>query len=107
MNSGSYEKDQILTDLVAILEDMTSDWDTEYDGGVRLDTGLIGDLDFESIDVVQFILAIEERYERKEFPFEKLIMTEGRYVDEIRVGDAVDFLHQELNNPPRRVASPA
>jgi acyl carrier protein len=99
METTTFEKAQILEDLVAMLEDMTSDWDTEYDEGITLQTRLIGDLEFESIDVVQFILDIEERYQRRKLPFEKLIMRDGRYVDEILVGDAVDFLHQELNRP--------
>jgi len=97
METTTFEKAQILEDLVAMLEDMTSDWDTEYDEGITLQTRLIGDLEFESIDVVQFILDIEERYQRRKLPFEKLIMRDGRYVDEILVSDAVDFLHQELN----------
>jgi acyl carrier protein len=99
MDQTEFERAQILQDLVAMLEDMTSDWDVEYDGGIGLQTRLIGDLEFESIDVVQFILGIEERYRRKKLPFEKLIMRDGRYVDEILVGDAVDFLHEELNKP--------
>ena len=99
MNQTEYDRAQILQDLVLMLEDMTSDWDTEYDGGIGPQTRLIGDLEFESIDVVQFILGIEELYRRKKLPFEKLIMRDGRYVNEILVGDAVAFLHEELNKP--------
>ena len=99
MATVNYEKDQILQDLVSLLTDMTSDWDMEYDEGIGTKTKLISDLEFESIDVVQLILAVEEHYGRKKMPFERLIMRDGRYVDEIVVGDAVDFLHEELNKP--------
>lgn len=96
-SSVEHAKEEILARLTEILEDMTSDWDMDYDGGIKADTKLISDLEFESIDVVQFILAIEEEFQRKKMPFEKLIMSNGRYVDEIRVGSAVDFLYEELN----------
>lgn len=89
--------DKILAELVAILTDMTSDWDIEYGDGIGMNTRLIGDLEFESIDVVQLIVAIEERFQRRDLPFEKLLMHDGRYVDEILVSDAVEFLNQHLN----------
>ena len=94
-----YARETILRGLVGILEDMTSDWDMEFDRGIGAETKLIADLEFESIDVVQFILAIEEHFQREKLPFEKLIMEHGRYVDEICLGDAVGFLYDELNRP--------
>lgn len=91
-------REVILQDLIHILENMTSDWDMELSEPMGPQTKLIADLGFESIDVVQFIVAIEERFQRRGLPFEELLMTEGRYVDEIRVGDTADFLHVHLNN---------
>jgi acyl carrier protein len=91
-------RDAILQDLIHILENMTSDWDMELSEPLGPQTRLIADLGFESIDVVQFIVAIEERFQRRGLPFEELLMTEGRYVDEIRVADTADFLHVHLNN---------
>jgi acyl carrier protein len=98
-SEGKHGKEAIFEDMVRILEDMTSDWDTDFEGGITRETRLIEDLGFESIDVVQLIVAIEEHFGRKKMPFERLIMRDGRYVDEIIVGDAVDFLHEELNKP--------
>jgi len=91
------DRETILQGLVAILEDMTSDWDIKYEGGIGLDTRLIADLDFESIDVVQLIVAIEERFQVRGLPFEKLLMREGRYVDDFHVSDAVNFLYEHLD----------
>ncbi len=67
-------RDTIQKEFVSILEDMTSDWDVDCDGGITLETRLIADLAFESIDVVQLIVAIEERFQRRDLPFEKLLM---------------------------------
>ena len=47
--------------------------------------GQIGDLGFESIDIVQFVVALEENFKRRDMPFEKLLMIDGRYVDELSV----------------------
>jgi acyl carrier protein len=90
------DRNAILQEMVQILEDMASDWDLELSGGIGPDTRLIADLAFESIDVVQLVVAIEERFTRRDLPFEKLLMTDGRYVDELRVSEVVEFLHKHL-----------
>jgi acyl carrier protein len=87
----------ILKDLIYILQDITSDWDMEFNGPMGKDTKLIADLAFESIDVVQFIVAIEEHYKRRGLPYEEFLMVDGRYVDEIKVGDVATFLAHYLN----------
>ncbi len=99
-------RDELLRDLLGILGDLTSDWDTEFSGTIGADTRLIADLAFESIDVVQLIVAIEERYRRRDLPFEELLMVDGRYVEEIRVGELVEFLHRRLGAKPT-IAGPA
>jgi len=91
-------KDQILSFVVDILKDMTSDWEMEFSAPIGADTKLIGDLEFESIDVVQFIVAVEEKFKQRQLPFEKLLMQHGRYVDELPVRDAVEFLYKHLND---------
>lgn len=91
-----YDREAIQREVIRILEEMTSDWDLEYDGGISPDTRLIGDLSFESIDVVQLMAAIEETFNRRDLPFEKFLMQDGRYVDELTVRATVDFLHQHL-----------
>jgi acyl carrier protein len=91
------DKDGILQELILILQDMTSDWDLEFSGGITPETGLISDLTFQSIDMVQLLVAIEERFNHRNFPFEKMLMTDGHYVDELRVKEVVDFLCDQLN----------
>jgi acyl carrier protein len=88
----------ILTEIIHILEDMTYDWDMDFDDPLGPETRLIKDLEFGSIDVVQFVVAIEEKFQRRGLPWEEFLMVEGRYVDEIKVGDTVDFLYRCLNN---------
>jgi acyl carrier protein len=97
LNNHGVDREAILNALIAILEDMTSDWDTEFESSIGPDTRLIEDLAFESIDIVQFIVAIEEKFKRRGMPYEEFLMTEGRYVDEIKVSDVVAFLNCHLN----------
>ncbi|NIS62322.1 MAG: acyl carrier protein, partial [Proteobacteria bacterium] len=49
-----------------------------------------------SIDVVQFIVQLETNFHRKDLPFEKLLMTDGRYREDFTVREVVGFLNQYL-----------
>jgi acyl carrier protein len=98
VDSREYSYEAILQDLVVILEDITSDWDMDVGGPMGQDTKLIADLAFESIDVVQFIVAIEEHYKRRGLPYEEFLMLDGRYVDEIKVADVAAFLARHLKD---------
>jgi acyl carrier protein len=87
---------EIRAALVRILTDMTADWELDLPQGIRGDTGLIGDLGCESIDIVMFIVAVEERFGQKSLPFETLLMEGDRYVTELCVDDVTSFLEREL-----------
>jgi acyl carrier protein len=89
-------KEQIFQEVAAILTDMTSDWDIDFEGGITPETHIIADLQFESIDVVQFIVQLERKFQRKDLPFEKLLMVDERYRDDFTVQEMVDFLHNNL-----------
>jgi acyl carrier protein len=82
--------------VVAVANETISYWDIDLPNGITVDTMLIQDLAFESIDIVQFAVAIEQAAERKGLPFEKLFMRDGNYVDDIRLSQVVDFLCGEL-----------
>lgn len=86
----------VTADLIAVLEDLTSDWDTGFSGRISMETRLIADLGFESIDVVHLIVTLEERFQRQDLPFENLLMRNGRYVGDLRVADVSSFLEINL-----------
>jgi acyl carrier protein len=90
MKNGRYG--QVVSELVKILEDMTQDWDMEFEGGISAETKLIGELSFESIEVVQLMVMIEEHFKLETFNSEELLMEDGRYVDELTVGQIARFL---------------
>lgn len=96
-SSVKFTRAEIERDLIAILTDMTADWDLSFTGGIQPDTRLMADLAFESIDVVQLVVAIEGHFERRKMHFEQLMMVDGRYVQELHVREIVDFLAKELD----------
>ena len=82
--------------LVGILTDMTSDWDIELDSEINRETRLIADLAFESIDIVELVVAIEQTFNSRGIPFERLLMVDGRYVDDLSVAQVSDFVAANL-----------
>jgi acyl carrier protein len=88
----SIDREAIHQGVIGILKNMTSDWDMDFEGEIQRETRLISDLGFESIDVVQLIVAVEEHFQRRDLPFAELVMEDGRYVEELHVGNIVDFL---------------
>ena len=89
----------IVRDLAALLADVIQDWDLGFTGGIQEDTRLVADLGFQSIDVVMLIGEIQRHYNRRSLPFERLLIREGGYVGEIRLGDLADFLVEQLGEP--------
>lgn len=94
---SAISKEEIQSKVIAVLQEMTADWDLDSNEQIGPETGLIEDLVFESIDVVQLVVALEQKFNRKGLPFEKLFLNEGDYVDEIKVKEVVDFLNEHLN----------
>ncbi len=91
-----YRKEDILNELIKILEDMSSDWDLDYSDGIKGDTRLVADLLFESIEIVQLLVAIEQHFNLKNVPSEKLLMRDGNYVPDLTVSEIANFLSEEM-----------
>jgi acyl carrier protein len=87
---------EIQPKVIQVLEEMTMDWDVDLADGWGPNTRLIEDLAFESIDIVRFVVAIEQAFAVKGLPFEKLFMRDGEYVDEMSVNEVTVFLHENL-----------
>ena len=81
--------------LIAILADMTQDWGLELAGPMDAETCLMGDLGFASIDLVALIAAIDEEWQRRDWPYERLLMVDGRYVDDLTLGEVSKFLRSQ------------
>ena len=91
-------REQIAADLQQIFKDTMGDW--EYSSEITPETRLFADLGLESIDRVALGAAIEEHYGRT-FPFAQwLSQLREQQVDDIRVNEVIQFLHDHTNNSP-------
>lgn len=88
---------ELQSTVVTVLKETIEDWDLEIEDEIGPKTTLIDDLQFESIDVVQFCVAIEQKLGTKGLPFEKLFIQEGSYVDDVTVSDVLAFLQAEYH----------
>jgi acyl carrier protein len=88
--------DQYVQDTIEMLQELTSDWDTDINGQISATTSIVNDLGFESLDVVYLVTAIEQRYGRRDLPFEQLLMVDGRYVDDLNVTQIAEFLQTNI-----------
>lgn len=95
-NNTSLSKADIEPRVITVLNDVTMDWDLELPDGIGSSTRLMEDLGFESIDVVQLVVSLEQEFERKSLPFEQLFMKDGDYVPELTVEQVTVFLEGSL-----------
>lgn len=89
-------KAEIEATVIATLNDTVSDWDLDLETPIGPETTLIEELAFESIDIVQFCVNLEQALGKKDLPFEKLFIDDGAYVDDVSVTEITDFIADEL-----------
>jgi len=80
--------------LTRTLEEFVEDWGVSE--GITPQTTLVGDLEFDSIDVIQLVVAIESEFNNRKLGFQELLMREGRYVDDLSVAEISAFLETRL-----------
>jgi len=89
------ERARIERKVIALATDTIADWGLDLPGGITRDTKLVNDLNFESMDIVQFAVGIESAFDQK-LPFENLFLKNGEYIDDVSVSEVTDFLCAEL-----------
>lgn len=94
----SFSRDEIQNGVVNVLQNMVEDWDLDLAEPIGPDTRIIEDLGFESIDLVQLVVGIEEKFGVRGLPYEEVLMKDGAYVTEIHLSDLVDFLQRHIPN---------
>lgn len=80
--------------LRVTVEEFIEDWG--LDAAVTPETRLVEDLEFDSIDVIQLVVAIERAFDSRSLGFQDLLMKEGRYVDDLSLAQIEAFLEQRL-----------
>lgn len=80
--------------LIAILSDLTEEWGLDEEIG--LESKIVADLEFESIDIIQLVVAIEKHFARRNMGFDELLMKDGKYVDDLSVRQISTFVKKKL-----------
>lgn len=76
------------------LKEFVEDWGLEVE--ITPDTRIVEDLEFDSIDVIQLTVAIEEAAGGRKLGFQGLLMRDGRYVDDLTLRELQDFVAARL-----------
>jgi acyl carrier protein len=97
VNAMSAELSEFSGIVINIIEDLTQDWGLDLEQPIGMETSLVGDLEFASVDVIQLCVAIEEHYQQRKMGFQDLLMVDGRYVDDLRVRQFAEFLHNRIS----------
>lgn len=90
----AWTRDQIRDDVLEILQDKIRKLDSDFSGTLTEETRVVGDLDFESVIIVEFCMAIGKHFRRK-LPFQNLVFRDGQFHD-FTVGQLVTFLEEHL-----------
>ena len=88
-------KEILISEVISVVKDVIKDWDIELENEINGDTGLIEELEFESIDIVRFVVALEQHFECRGVPFEKLFMNSGGYITELKLFEVAEFLSSQ------------
>ena len=97
-HSSQPKADAIEQGVVHVINEKVADWEVDQPMGVRSSTRLMEDLEFESIDIVQLAVSLEQHFEQTGLPFEKLFMRDGDYVDDLTVSEIAVFLRSHLKS---------
>lgn len=91
---ATLDREQVKGTLMQLLKELREDW--EYSGEITEETGLFGDLGFESVDAVALGAAVEEHFGQP-LPFaEFLTKARDHQMKDITIGFFVEFLMTNL-----------
>jgi acyl carrier protein len=93
-NTGrAWTRDQVRADVLEILRDKSRNVGSSP-GSLTEETRIVADLDFESVMIVEFCMAVGKHF-RKKLPFQELVFQDGQFQD-FTVGQMVTFLEDRL-----------
>jgi acyl carrier protein len=101
-NKGEKMTTSVEEIIIGLIEDFTDDWGIDLE--VSRQTLLKGDIGFDSSDTMQLFAAIAEHYSGVEFRFQDLVMEDGKYTDDLKVGQVIAFVIRRLAAPQEKTA---
>lgn len=93
-------RSEIYARITPLLADIVEDWELDdWDDEVSEQTRLIADLGLTSVDFVDLFVAIEKEMGRT-VGFHDLLMVDGKYIDDLSLGQLTDYLDRKINSGP-------
>ncbi|HEX5552292.1 MAG TPA: hypothetical protein VFX43_03510 [Chitinophagaceae bacterium] len=82
-------QNEVTEQVIILLKDFIKDWG--LDEVLTAETKFNDDLCFSSIDMLHFLAVIDMNFQKKH-PFEKLILANGSYRNELTVSELTEFI---------------
>lgn len=95
---GEYVVENVEASIISLLERFVEEWGVDHKIGPG--SAIVADLEFESIDIIQLVVAIEQKFGRRNMGFDELLMKNGRYVDDLTVRQISNFVGAKLQLVP-------
>ena len=90
----TWTHDELRDDVLEILSDKVAKLDSDFSGALTEETRILGDLDFESVTIVELCISIGKHFKKK-LPFQNLVFRDGEFQD-FSVGQLVTFVKDHL-----------
>jgi len=87
-------KSELIEKLTLLLNEFISDWGLDEE--ITSTTTFNDDLCFSSVDMLHYLATIDMTLKKK-FPYEKLIMQDGVYRNELTLLELAEFIYDNRN----------
>jgi acyl carrier protein len=81
--------------VFSILAEFAEEWGLD-DLEIGSDTRLKADMSFESADIMQLFLGIQEAFPYVTLRFQSLIMSDGKFVEDLTAREVIVFVNTEI-----------
>jgi acyl carrier protein len=93
-------REAILKSVVAAVSGMIRDSERDVAAPIAGNTRLVADLGYQSLDIVVLTADMSRQLHRRDLPFERLLLVDGRPVSDLSLDQLADFLWEQISNIP-------
>lgn len=81
--------------VLEILREFAEEWGLD-DLEVGPETALKADMSFESTDIMQLFMGVQEAFPGLQIPFQNLVIKDGSFVDDLTARDVIAFVNAQV-----------
>jgi acyl carrier protein len=91
-------KEEVSRTIIGVLGELLDSWGLSGEV-ITEETRLNADLCLSSVDMLEVMALIDVKFSRR-FKYEELVVQDGHYRNELRVGEVADFVLARLDTMP-------